>query len=118
MHWKFLIDGQLTDNIEIIKEKDNCVGGKQICIIKYNVEGEKYYIKNVKYSKKLNTTLVLYRKTNPKKAIIFSFRQMYFNVLFSISIIVFVLWNAFFFAFRKKELFPGASRFFNISKTE
>ncbi len=116
MHWKFLIDGELTDDIQIVKEINSNPANVQLCAIKYVVEGKSYYIKDVGYNENLNSIRVLYRKSNPGKATIFSFTYMYFNLLFSISIILFIVWNAFFFAFRKKEIFPGASGFFNVSK--
>jgi hypothetical protein len=116
MHWKFLIDGELTNSNQIVKEINSNPTKVQLCAIKYVVDGESYYIKDVAYNKNLNSIRVLYRKSNPTKATLFSFSYMYFNLLFSISIILFILWNAFFFSFRKKEIFPGASSFFNVSK--
>ena len=115
LHWEFLIDGRYTDEILVYEQDINA----HACILCYIVDNKEYCMRNVscRYMGKEDGIKILYRESNPKKAIIYTFREIYFNALFFLSLFVSIIWFVFYYAFRRKELFPGSSKYFkNLEK--
>ncbi len=110
LYWKFLIDGRLTNEIIIYEIKIN----SHECVLCYFVNNKEYCMRNIpcRYMGKENQIKVLYRESNPRHAVIFTFTEIYFNPLFFFSLFLAIIWFVIYYAFRKKEIFPGSSKYF------
>ena len=105
-NWKLLLNGKKTEGIVVKTSKDSMGQLYSIySIIQYEVEGKSYQMKgieNVEYPTGKNFT-ILYHPENPHDAILYNFKGVYFNRLTAISIVLFVLWVAFYLSFSPKS---------------
>lgn len=105
-NWKLLLNGVKTEGVVVKTSKDNMGQLYSIySIIQYEVKGKHYQMKgieNVEYPTGKMFT-ILYHPQNPHDAILYNFKGIYFNRLTSISIILFVLWVAFYLSFSPKS---------------
>nr|WP_320119815.1 DUF3592 domain-containing protein [uncultured Marinifilum sp.] len=125
-NWKLLINGEKTEGIVIKTSKEDTGQFYSFySIIRYKVEDKYHRLKgpeNIEYPKGKTFTILYYPK-NPENAIIYNIKGICLNKFTAVSIILFILWMAFYLSFSpksekrksKKEFFKP-SRYLNNKK--
>lgn len=105
-NWKLIVHGEKTEGVvtKVIEENTGMLLSFY-SIITYEANQEQYILKgpeNVEYpiGKKFQ---ILHLKENPHEAIIFSIKGFYFNKFASTSVVLFILWIAFYLSFSPKS---------------
>jgi hypothetical protein len=105
-NWKLIVHGEKTEGVvvKIIVENTGMLASFY-SIIAYEANQKKYVLRgpeNVEYpvGKKFQ---ILHSKEHPQDAIIFSIKGFYFNKFASISVVLFILWIAFYLSFSPKS---------------
>ncbi|WP_421919553.1 DUF3592 domain-containing protein [Marinifilum sp.] len=105
-NWKLFLNGEKAKGVVIKTSKDSMGDFYSLySIIQYEVEGKQFQIKgieNVEYPTGKKFT-ILYHPKNPNDAVLYNFKGVYFNRLTSVSIVLFVLWVAFYLSFSPKS---------------
>lgn len=105
-NWKLIVHGEKTEGVvvKIIEEKSGMLLSFY-SVIAYEANQKKYVLRgpeNVEYpiGKKFQ---ILHSKEDPQNAIIFSIKGFYFNKYASVSVVLFILWIAFYLSFSPKS---------------
>ncbi|BAX82087.1 DUF3592 domain-containing protein [Labilibaculum antarcticum] len=105
-NWKLIVSGEKTEGVvvKIIEEKSGMLLSFY-SVIAYEANQKKYVLRgpeNVEYpiGKKFQ---ILHSKEDPQDAIIFSIKGFYFNKYASVSVVLFILWIAFYLSFSPKS---------------
>jgi hypothetical protein len=105
-NWKLIVHGEKTEGavVKIIEENTGILASFY-SVIAYEANQKKYTLRgpeNVEYpvGKKFK---ILHSKEDPQEAIIFSIKGFYFNKYTSISVVLFILWIAFYLSFSPKS---------------
>ncbi|MCT4601912.1 MAG: DUF3592 domain-containing protein [Marinifilum sp.] len=105
-NWSLLLNGNKTEGVVIKSSKDSMGQLYSIySIIQYKVNEKTYQIKgleNVEYPLG-KTFTILFDPENPHEAILYNFKGIYFNRLTSVSLVLFILWVAFYLSFSPKS---------------
>ncbi|MBN2596296.1 DUF3592 domain-containing protein [Labilibaculum sp.] len=105
-NWKLIAYGEKTEGVVVkIVEENTGMLLSFYSVIAYEANQKQFTLKgpeNVEYpiGKKFQ---ILHSKKDPQNAIIFSIKGLYFNKFASISIVLFILWIAFYLSFSPKS---------------
>lgn len=105
-NWKLIVHGKKTEGIVVkIIEENTGMLLSFYSIIAYEANQKQYILRgpeNVEYpvGKKFQ---ILHLKEDPQNAIIFSIKGFYFNKFASASVVLFILWIAFYLSFSPKS---------------
>lgn len=112
-NWELVVHGKKTEGVvtKVIEEKAGFLFSFY-SIISYEANQREYSMRgpeNVEYviGRKFQ---ILYLPENPKNAIIFSIKGVYFNRFTSISFVLFLLWIAFYLSFSPKSTKRGSGK--------
>ncbi len=105
-NWKLILHGEKTEGVVVkIIEENTGMLASFYSLIAYDANQKQYVLKgpeNVEYpvGKKFQ---ILHLKEDPQNAIIFSIKGFYINKFTSTSVVLFVLWIAFYLSFSPKS---------------
>jgi hypothetical protein len=105
-NWKLIVHGEKSEGVVVkIIEENTGMLLSFYSIIAYEANQKQYVLKgpeNVEYpiGKKFQ---ILHSKEYPQNAIIFSIKGFYFNKFASASVVLFILWIAFYLSFSPKS---------------
>ncbi|MPQ48414.1 hypothetical protein GCQ56_15525 [Marinifilum sp. N1E240] len=105
-NWKLLLNGEKASGIVVKTDKER-MGQlfSYYSIIKFEVDEKTYLIKgpeNIELPTGKKFT-ILYHPKQPTDSIIFNLRGIYFNRLTAFSLVLFILWMAFYLSFSPKS---------------
>ena len=105
-NWRLLLNGEKTEGM-VIKTSRDSMGQllSYYSIIQYEVANQKFLLRgpeNIEYPNGKKFT-ILYHPKNPHNSTIYNIRGIYLNGYTSVSMVLFILWIAFYLSFSPKS---------------